>query len=52
MNIISLEFKLVPPQKKAKKFGKSKSEENINAEAYIIGSSDQPSRKKSKQQRS
>ncbi|GAU15117.1 hypothetical protein TSUD_08550 [Trifolium subterraneum] len=39
-------------KKKAKKFGKSKSEENINAEAYIIGSSDQPSRKKSKQQRS
>ncbi|PNX87714.1 KRR1 small subunit processome component, partial [Trifolium pratense] len=37
-------------KKKAKKFGKSKSEENINAEAYIIGSSDQPSRKKSKKQ--
>ncbi|TKY57059.1 KRR1 small subunit processome component-like [Spatholobus suberectus] len=39
-------------QKKAKKFGKRKSEENINAETYIIGSSEQASGKKSKKQRS
>lgn len=43
---------MVPPQEKTKKFGKRKSEENINAETYIIGSSEQSSRKKSKQQRS
>ncbi|XP_004491161.1 KRR1 small subunit processome component-like [Cicer arietinum] len=39
-------------KKKAKKFGKRKSEENINAETYIMGSSEQPSKKKSKQHRS
>ncbi|XP_061352023.1 KRR1 small subunit processome component homolog [Gastrolobium bilobum] len=39
-------------KKKAKKFGKRKSEENINAETYIIGSSEQGSGKKSKKQRS
>jgi len=50
--IISLESKLVPPQDKAKKFGKRKSEENINAETYIMGSSEQPSKKKPKKQRS
>lgn len=50
--IISLESKPVPPQEKARKFGKRKSEENINAETYIMGSSDQPSKKKSKKQKS
>ncbi|XP_027332421.1 KRR1 small subunit processome component [Abrus precatorius] len=39
-------------KKKAKKLGKRKSEENINAETYIIGSSEQASGKKSKKQRS
>ncbi|XP_004491162.1 KRR1 small subunit processome component-like [Cicer arietinum] len=39
-------------KKKAKKFEKRKSEENINAETYIMGSSEQPSKKKSKQHRS
>ncbi|KAG5053198.1 hypothetical protein AAZX31_02G256100 [Glycine max] len=39
-------------KKKTKKFGKRKSEENINAETYIIGSSEQASGKKSKKQRS
>ncbi|XP_058781600.1 KRR1 small subunit processome component homolog [Vicia villosa] len=39
-------------KEKSKKFGKRKSEENINAEAYIIGSSEQPSKKKSKKQKS
>ncbi|PNX93294.1 KRR1 small subunit processome component [Trifolium pratense] len=39
-------------KKKAKNFGKRKSDENINAETYIMGSSEQPSRKKSKQQKS
>ncbi|RDX83438.1 Krr1 [Mucuna pruriens] len=39
-------------KKKAKKFGKFKAEENINAETYIIGSSEQASGKKSKKQRS
>ncbi|MED6168326.1 Ribosomal RNA assembly protein mis3 [Stylosanthes scabra] len=39
-------------KQKAKKLGKRKSEENINAETYIIGSSEQPSGKKSKKQRS
>ncbi|CAL0317574.1 unnamed protein product [Lupinus luteus] len=39
-------------KKKAKKFGERKSEENLNAETYIIGSSEQASRKKSKKQRS
>ncbi|XP_019452952.1 PREDICTED: KRR1 small subunit processome component homolog [Lupinus angustifolius] len=38
-------------KKKAKKFGERKSEENLNAETYIIGSSEQVSRKKSKKQR-
>ncbi|KAL2316955.1 hypothetical protein Fmac_030831 [Flemingia macrophylla] len=39
-------------KKKAKKFGKGKSEENINAETYIIGSSEQASGRKSKKQKS
>ncbi|KAJ1386413.1 Ribosomal RNA assembly KRR1 [Sesbania bispinosa] len=39
-------------KKKAKKFAKRKSEENIDAEAYIIGSSEQASGKKSKKQKS
>ncbi|XP_028759175.1 KRR1 small subunit processome component homolog [Neltuma alba] len=40
-------------KKKAKELGKRKSEENINAEAYIAGSAgEQVSRKKSKKQRS
>ena len=39
-------------QQKAKKLGKRKSEENINAETYIIGSSEQASGKKSKKQKS
>ena len=39
-------------KKKTKKFGKRKSEENINAETYIIGSSEQASGKKPKKQRS
>ncbi|GAU14534.1 hypothetical protein TSUD_250760 [Trifolium subterraneum] len=39
-------------KKKAKNFGKRKSEENINAETYIMGSSEQPSSKKSKKQKS
>lgn len=39
-------------KEKARKFGKRKSEENINAETYIMGSSDQPSKKKSKKQKS
>ncbi|KAE9606242.1 hypothetical protein Lal_00024754 [Lupinus albus] len=39
-------------KKKAKKFGERKSEENLNAETYMIGSSEQVSRKKSKKQRS
>jgi len=39
-------------QKKTEKFGKRKSEENINAESYIMGSSEQTSGKKSKKQRS
>ncbi|KAL1348041.1 hypothetical protein HN51_024037 [Arachis hypogaea] len=39
-------------KQKAKKLGMRKSEENINAETYIIGSSEQPSGKKSKKQKS
>ncbi|KAK7372645.1 hypothetical protein VNO80_06032 [Phaseolus coccineus] len=39
-------------KKKTGKFGKRKSEENINAESYIMGSSEQTSGKKSKKQRS
>ncbi|KAJ7954528.1 KRR1 small subunit processome component [Quillaja saponaria] len=39
-------------KKKAKEFGKRKSEENVNAEAYISGSSEQASRKKPKRHRS
>ncbi|ESW13588.1 hypothetical protein PHAVU_008G209100 [Phaseolus vulgaris] len=39
-------------KKKTEKFGKRKSEENINAESYIMGSSEQTSGKKSKKQRS
>ncbi|KAK2431302.1 KRR1 small subunit processome component protein [Trifolium repens] len=39
-------------KKKAKNFGKRNSEENINAETYIMGSSEQPSRNKSKKQKS
>ncbi|OIW02777.1 hypothetical protein TanjilG_29553 [Lupinus angustifolius] len=39
-------------KKKAKKFVERKSEENLNAETYMIGSSEQVSRKKSKKQRS
>jgi hypothetical protein len=50
--IISHDSKLVIPQKKAKNFGKRNSEENIDAETYIMGSSEQPSRKKSKKQKS
>ncbi|KAF7815792.1 KRR1 small subunit processome component-like protein [Senna tora] len=42
----------IPPKEKTKELGKRKSEENINAEAYIVGSSEQASRKKSKKQRS
>ncbi|KAL5126573.1 KRR1 small subunit processome component [Glycine soja] len=39
-------------KKKTKKFGKRKSEENIDAETYIVGSSEQASGKKPKKQRS
>ncbi|XP_057441533.1 KRR1 small subunit processome component homolog [Lotus japonicus] len=39
-------------KKKAKKFGERKSGENVDAEAYIMGSSEQASGKKSKKQRS
>ncbi|KAK7276566.1 hypothetical protein RIF29_17709 [Crotalaria pallida] len=39
-------------KKRAKKFGERKSEGNVNAETYIIGSSEQASGKKSKKQRS
>lgn len=47
------QFKMVCLQKKAKELRKRKSEENINAEAYIAGSAEeQVSRKKSKKQRS
>jgi len=43
---------MVRRQKKTKKFGKRKSEENIDAETYIVGSSEQASGKKPKKQRS
>ncbi|KAI4347387.1 hypothetical protein L6164_008203 [Bauhinia variegata] len=39
-------------KRKAKEFGKRKSEENINAEAYIAGSTEQTTGKKSKRQKS
>jgi len=39
-------------QTKTEKFGKRKSEENLNAETYIMGSSEHASRKKSKKQKS